>query len=325
MMNRTQLYLGGLLVLQLALILLFRSPFTGASTPYESRALWPELEALTPRAIELSDKDEASLRIERSGDGWTIASLDGFPADGSKVEELLGNLQDLRVRRPVVSSGRYHDAFKVAPDDHEGRVRLWADGGGDPDVDMFLGSSPNFRTAHVRRSDEEAVYEVSGLSSYDLRPAADGWIERGLVDLDPAQVVGLQVTNASGGFELARLEGAWIFVTDDPAQTPDPQKVERLLSSVASLQLAEGVGAVDPQAHGFASPAATVVIRYTDGALPDDPDAAVRELTVQVGGEPTDNESRRYVTRDGFPFTGTVWESSVSSLLEETVESLVGS
>jgi hypothetical protein len=79
---------------------------------------------------------------------------------------------------------------------------------------------------------------------------------------------------------------------------------------------------VDEAAHGLADPAATVVLRFEEPTAEGEAGPAIGELTLRIGGTPEDEESQRYVTREGFGFTGTVWESSVRRLIEETLEDL---
>jgi hypothetical protein len=323
-MKRTQLYLAGLLLVQVLLILIFRSPFTGADTGYASRALLPALDAITPSQIEIVGPDEDSIKLVRRDGAWHVDDLGGFPADGAKLESMLDELKQIRVRRPVVTSDRYHASFKVAEDDHEARVRLWDDSEGDPDVDLIVGSSPNFRTSHVRLAGEDAVYEARGVSPYDIRPARSSWIARELVDADATGVVGVVLTNAAGGFELAKQAGIWTVRAPARAQGAelDQGKVDSLVRTAAEIRLSDGTGPVDEAAHGLANPAATLVLRIQDAA--DDPagTAAVREVTVRIGDAPDDDDAKRYVTRDGFGFTGIVWESSVRRVLEEKLEEL---
>jgi hypothetical protein len=323
-MSRTQLYLTGLLLVQVVLIVVFRSPFAGASAAYESRALLPVLDAITPSQIEIVGADDESIKLVRQDGEWGVDDLGGFPADGQKIDELLGNLQDVRVRRPVVSSQRYHASFKVAEEDKEARIRLWDETGGEPDVDVFVGSSPNFRTSHVRLAEEDAVYEARGLSPYDIRPAKGSWIERQLVDADASRVVGVILTNESGSFELVKRDGAWSVSApeDETGVELDQTKVDSFVRSAASIRLSDGTGPVEDAAHGFSAPAATLVLRWQDAEAEFEEAATTHETTLWVGDKPEDNESERYITREGFGFTGTVWESSVRRLLEETLEEL---
>ena len=101
--------------------------------------------------------------------------------------------------------------------------------------------------------------------------------------------------------------------TDAKAVTNKPTPL------VVGIRLNDGAGPVDEVVHGFAKPAATLVLRLQGGA--DDPggEAAIRELTIRIGAKADDNEAQRYLTRDGFGFTGTVWESAVRRLLEDTL------
>lgn len=323
-MNRTQLYLAGLLLVQVVLILIFRSPFSGASTGYESRALLPALDAITPGQVEILGPDEESIKLTRRDGAWRVDDLGGFPADGTKIESMLDDLKEIRVRRPVVTSGRYHASFKVADDDHEARIRLWDESEGEPDIDLIVGSSPNFRTSHVRLAGEDEVYEARGVSPYDLRPTKSSWIERELIDADEIGVVGVVVTNAAGSFELAKQEGIWTVraPAQDEGAELDQGKVDSLVRTATDIRLSDGTGPVDAAAHGLADPAATVVLRLQDAGGDPTEESAVRAVTVRIGGHPDDDESKRYITRDGFDFTGVVWESSVRRLLEEKLEEL---
>jgi hypothetical protein len=322
-MNRSQLYLAGILVVQVALILVFRSPFAGASAGYETRPLLPGLEAITPDRVEIRSTDDEPVELLLENGAWRIEDLGGFPADGTKVETLLADLEQIRVRRPVVSSSRYHASFKVAEDEYEARVRLWAGSEGDPDVDLLVGSSPNFRTSHVRLAGKDEVYEARGISPYDLRPTTSSWIERELVDLDETRVTGVVLTNGSGSFELVKEGGVWKLQSDgeDAAVDLDQGKVDSLVRVATDLRLSDAAGPTDPAAHGFAEAAATVVLRYEEPAT-DGGGATSGELTLLIGTTPEGEEAQRYVTREGFGFTGTIWESTVRRLLEETPEDL---
>ena len=323
-MNRTQLMLGGLLLVQVLLILIFHSPFSGATAGIESRPLLGVLTAVTPSQLEIRGSDDGVLTLARQAGGWRVDDLGGFPANGQKVDDLLEDLEQLTVRRPVVSSDRYHAAFKVGEDEYEARVRLWEESTDEPAIDLIVGSSPNFRSSHVRLAGEDAVYEVRGLSPYDLRPDSANWIDKNLVDTDETRVIGLSLTNESGSFELEKQEGVWKVLSPAAAagQELDAEKADALIRAVSSIRLSGGAGPLDEAAHGLARPAATLALRLA----PDDTqEGSEAELTVTVGGQVEGDESQRYITRGGFGFTGTVWESSVKQLLEETLDELYGS
>ena len=326
-MKRTQLYLAGLLLIQIVLILIFRSPFGGAQAAYELKPLLPGLAAITPTRLSVHGGDNETLELVRQDGVWHLDKFGGFPADEKKVTELIDNLRELRVRRPVVTSSRYHEAFKVKDDQHEARIKLWSKAEGDPDVDLIVGSSPNFRTSHVRVAGQDPVFEVQGLSPYDVRPTPSGWIEKDVVGTAESEVVGLTLTNAKGSFTLEKKEGTWSASPAGPAAL-DPAKVDSLVRSVTALRLADATGPVDEAAQGLAQPAARIVLRLAaapaTGEGEAEKPAAPREIVVRIGAAVPGEDTKRYLTRDGFGFTGTVWDSSVKSLVEETLAGLTG-
>jgi hypothetical protein len=320
-MSRTQMYLAGLLLVQVALILVLHSPFSGTSAGFETRALIPALAGIDPTRIEIRGAEEESIRLVRNDDAWQVDDLGGFPADGEKIRGLLQNLQDIRVRRPLVSSSRYHDAFKVTKDDNEARVLVWGADAEEMEIDLIVGSAPNFRSSYVRLAGDDAVYEARGLSAYDLRPTHRQWIDRELLQADELDVIGLTLTNPSGSFELAREDGMWkVRSPESQAEVElDQAKVGALVRQVASLRFDDATGPLDEATHGFAEPAATLIL-HSAGTEEQD-----RRFTVRIGSKVPDEESKRFATRDGFGFTGTVWESTVTPLLEETLDELSAS
>lgn len=311
-MNRTQLMLGGLLLLQLALIAVLRSPFTSAHAPSAPHPLLPELDTSVASRLELSGAD-GKVTVTRDGDAWKLDDLGGFPADPVKVADLLQTLAGLEVREPVVTSSRHHDNLQIADGDNAGRVRLFADGSETPMADVVVGSAPNYRVLHVRRAGEDAVYEVRGLAAYDVRPDAASWARKELVDLGGEQVDGLVLENSHGRFELARGEEGWTVVSPALVEGPlDSAQIEALLQAVTTMRLVDPVGATDAEGQGLARPAASLTLRSSGG-----------EVVVRVGDRVPDKTTQRFVTRAGSGYTGTIWESAVQSLLDRKIDDLL--
>jgi len=315
-MNRTQLTLAGVLILQIAMILVFRSPFSSASMRTETRLLLPDLGAITPVRLAIDGPEDERITLVRDEQNWTIEEIGDFPADNEKVERLLKDLERIEVRRPVVTSSRYHAAFKVEDDDNEARLRLWDTTDGEARVDLIFGSSPNYRTTHVRLGEEDAVFEIQGIAPYDVRPDTNGWIRKELFEMPESEIERLALTNGEGRFELEKRDGRWTVAVpaDHRDDALDQESVESMLRAATSLRLTAAAGPLDDAAHGFATPAATLVL-----------EGGHDKITLQIGGKVPDEESQRYVTRSGSGFSGTVWESSLRALLEDSLDSLSAS
>ena len=105
----------------------------------------------------------------------------------------------------------------------------------------------------------------------------------------------------------------------------DQGKVDTLIGSARSLRIADPVGPVDPEAQGFGEAPVTFRLRWTAAAPGGEAGQAEDETTVQIGDQVEDKETQRYITRTGFGFAGTIWESSVNALLEQKLDDLLAS
>ena len=304
-MTRAQIGLALVLAFQIVLILLIRSPFGADDGLLQTRPFLPEAEGLEPRRVELLGDDEARLTLEREGDDWFVAEADGFPADDSKVETLIADLAELEVRQPVVKSARYHDSFRVDDDDFAGRVQIWGQGD-DPQVDLFLGTSTAYQVTPARRAEDDAVYEISGLAAYQVSPDAAAWIDKELVDLNEAALTAVRVEGPAGRVELTRGDTGWVR-SDAPEIPLDATSVRQWIDAARTIRLSDPAGRKDEAAHGFDSPLARVTLEH-DGS----------STTVLIGAQPDDGQAKRYVTRDGYAFSGLVWESGLTPLLEKS-------
>jgi len=295
-MSRTQWILAGILAVQV-LLLIAAAPWSSDRGMESSRALLPELDSFTPARLEIHETAERTVALERRGDLWVLADEDGFPADTSKVEDLIEDLEEVKVRRPVVTQSRYHDTFKVADDDHERRLRIWKDADGDPEIELFVGTSPNYRVSHVRLGDDDRVYEARGLGAYDLRSDAMSWVRRTLVDVPFEDVTRFELSNEHGSFELAREDGEWKLVSPAGSESDalDAAATDSLVRAVASLRLSEPAGPAGTPGYGFDNPAATVRIAHRAGE-----EAAEEVIEVRVGTDVEDGDGKRYASRSGF-------------------------
>jgi hypothetical protein len=294
-MTRTQWILAGILAVQV-LLLIVAAPWSSGTGVEGSRALMPELESFSPARVEIRESDERSVTLERDGDVWVLTDEGGYPADPSKVDDLLEDLEGIRVRRPVVTQNRYHDTFKVADDDYERRLRIWKDAGDDPEVELFVGTSPNYRVSHVRLGDDDRVFEARGVGAYDLRGDTLAWVKQVFVDVPFDDVTRFALSNGHGRIELAREEGVWKAIGPD-GPVLDVASVDALVRSVASLRLSEPAGPLDMSAQGFDNPAATLEIAYRAGE-----EGAEEVVEVRVGAEVEEGGGKRYASRSGFDY-----------------------
>jgi hypothetical protein len=325
-MNRTQWILVGLLAVQL-LLLAFVGPGSGSAGAGTPQALLPMLEGLDPVRIRIDEDPEKSVVLEKSGNTWVLPETDAYPASGQRVDDLIGNLEGLRVRRPIVSSSRYHETLKVAEDDNERRVRIWADGA-DPVVDLFLGTSSNYRVSHVRLDGDDEVFEVRGLSAADLQTRPNAWIEAKLVTTAYADITGVRVNNEHGTLELAKDDlGNWGVVGSLPAgRNLDTSATDSWIRSLGNLRVAEPAGRVTTEGYGLDTPVASVEIDYSTPPLGEE-EPVSGTVMIRLGALATEDDSgsegRRYAALEGSDHAVVLGKWDAEKIVDKKLEDLL--
>lgn len=310
-MTRGQWTLIGVLFVQLLLIAVLHQPGSAGAT--EARPLTPGFDRAAVTRIEVSSPKGDAIDIERDGSGWKITSASGYPADSEKVGELLDKVGEANVRTPVVTSSRYHDSLEVSEERAQAHIRLFAADDVEPIVDLFVGKSTT-GGAHVRRSGDEEVFDIRGLSPWQFRPDTTTWMQKKLVDVPTDSVTILGVTNEHGSFEIEKDGERWLVASPDESsgRACNADKVNAVVRAVASLTSTGVGGPVDPVSQGLGDGATVVTLRHGE-----------KTVTVRIGGPVPDKDGQVYVTRDGFGFAGTQWESSLKSAMNAKLGELL--
>jgi hypothetical protein len=225
-MTGNRIWLGGLLVAQLALAVgLYWSNERAGEVAPEA----PLLAADTASVDRLRIGDGSQqVELVRAGEGWALADS-GLPADGAKVDGALERLSSTATGWPVTTTEAAHQRFEVDRDDYQRHLRAFA--GDDEVADFFLGTSPGFRTAHLRRDGEDAVYVV-GLNTFDLPADADGWLDRDLLAVPGADSI------EGPDYALAKVDEQWRLETSPgDGKALDADRAGSLASALEGLRV----------------------------------------------------------------------------------------
>jgi len=310
-MTRGQWTLVGLLVVQVMLIVVLRHPEAAGST--EPGALVPSFETSDVVRVELGTKPDERLVLSRDGSGWAITSAEGYPADASKVDDMISTIREARVRMAVVTSDKYHESLEVSEEKAQARIRLYRADSENPFVDLIVGKSA-MGGAHVRVAGEEDVYDIRDVTPWQLRADTATWMQKTLVDIPTDSVQKLAIHNEHGSFELERSDDSWIITLPEESSgiSVNQDKVNPIVRAAATLNVSGAAGRLDPSKQGLGDEAITVTLTHGEGTT-----------TVRLGTEVPDKSGQIYVTRDGFGFAATQWETSFNSVKNAKLEELL--
>lgn len=109
---------------------------------------------------------------------WLLPDYHQLPANQSKVLDILNTLETTKSGWPVATTESSRERFEVADNNFQKKVTLSQ---GDNEIQtLYLGTSPGFKQAHVRRAGEDEIYAVR-LNSYDLPPQHASWLDKNLL------------------------------------------------------------------------------------------------------------------------------------------------
>ena len=252
--------LGALLAVQLLAAILLASGGRGSLDPaaLDQPLLGVEPDQVTSLTIEGNDGER--VRLRKSGDGWVLAGLGDFPADGAKVERLVEQLAGLKRPLPVATSPEALKRHQVADDRFERKVSLGA--GDETLATLILGDSPGFRRLFARPGGESAVYDID-LALFDASERRDDWIARDALRVPKEQIEEISTPD----WTLVKGEEGWQLKGSGTA--PDQAAVDGLLSRLSGLGYRGVLGTEDKPEYNQAAPMLELTLRLTDGKKRD--------------------------------------------------------
>lgn len=311
-MNKTHGILLGVLAAQIALAALTWSTGGGlGGRPDPEPLLGFEKGAVT--ALEITERptapdDEAeTIRLEKSGDGWVVASAGGFPAKADKVDELVEKLVGIEIRRPVATRKASHNSLRVGEDVWGKKVKITAGG---ETKELVVGSGPG-STIHVRFAGADEVHRARGVTEYSISARVGSYVETQYVNVETDKLNEIQVTNAHGTLTFRKEGDQWALAELPAGRELDQSKVKSFASSVARLSLKEPVGKEVKPEYGLDGGTKVVLVATVD----DKP----KTVTYTVGAEVADANAH-YVKADDQDFVVLVSDWATKSAREKRVD-----
>ncbi|MGC8874346.1 MAG: DUF4340 domain-containing protein [Chloroflexia bacterium] len=301
MKERWNQILVGLLVVQLLLcVVVFwpRRAVSGAGEP-----LLPDLKANEVVGLTITDDEGRTITLRRVQGQWVLPDSDDYPADGSKVTTLLNKLAGLTTRRLIARTGASHRQLDVADNDFRRRIDLEMTQG--QQYRVYLGSSPQFDTIHVRVAGQDATYLATGLSAGDAQATAISWVDPVYLRLEASEVQTVTLKNRNGTLRFLKgADGKWTLEGLRPEESADPARISALVQTVTSLRMTQPLGKDARPEYGMESPTALVTIQ-----------TSTQTITLTVGAQNPDDKTYVVIASTS-PYFVRVTEAVARDLVE---------
>jgi hypothetical protein len=192
------------------------------------------------------------LTLAKSGDLWAVQERAGYPADFSKLSELLRKIWDMKVAKPVtVPESRLPALELVAPDKGPSTRIDFKDSQGKSLNSLLLGAKhtkesdgsspfggagswPDGRYVMVGNDPKSIALVSDPLTSAEPRPA--DWMSKDFFKVEKLKSISITTTNETNNWKIQREteSGSWTLANLKPGESLDSSKVSSanyLLSS----------------------------------------------------------------------------------------------
>jgi hypothetical protein len=323
MMGRWNQILGIVLLLQVALVALTHWPSSGEDVASHPLVTFPrdaitEIEITSGTEPGSTKPADSVLLVNKGTDGWVIANASDYPADPSKVTELLDKLTSITVRKPVATQETSQSSLKVADADFGRKVRVKA---GADELTFYVGAARS-NAVNVRKAGEKEVYESRGVSEYQIKNNPRGFYDSSYTSTAFDAIDRFTLKNASGTFTLVRRADKTWYVEGNETVPVDANEASSLVRRVATIRMSEPAGKEITPEMGLDGK--TRVEWSTTEAPPPADDGTQGESVVRKHGLTIGAtvENMAYVKSDENPFVVKTYDSGMKPLRDATVASL---
>jgi hypothetical protein len=292
-MKRQQLYflIGAALVLAIAgtIFQLVRSAgWKGEATDLEPFAKLP-VNSVEKLVIK-SSKDTATL--QKTSDIWTVAERNGYPADFSKIRELMTSLWEFKVVRQLdVGPSQFGRLNIVAPGqgDHSGVELDLDDASGKSIKSLIFGKTFGGENSSADQEEEgpsgdgRFVYDpsekdkvyLSKENFYTIDPSPKSWLDKDFIRAEGVKEIERPSSSDGDGWKVSKKDekAAWELVDAKPGETLNTTVVASLGAFSPSFE--DVKPANTPDSETGLNKAVTVNLETFDGF----------KYTLEIGGE----------------------------------------
>ena len=277
MLNRTNLFLAALLVVQAILLAVSVVTTTGTAV----RTLAPILADIASTEVDrliIADNLEKEMTFARGDAGWVLPGADDFPLDSAKINETLDKLASMDTRRLVASNPANFARLEVKDDDFRRRITLQV---GEESTVIYLGGSGGANTVYIRRADEDEAYLGTGLSSWELSTQVSTWLDAEYVNVPSDDVLEITVQREDGQFTFRRDGDNWTYAGLSEGEIFEDTRMPLILRNAATIRMQAPLGLEAHDEYGLDDAPVIVDVRYRQLV-----DAPAEEADEPAEGDP---------------------------------------
>lgn len=306
-MNRTNLFLTVILIVQAILIAIIALPRNNNAETGGS-VLLANFDPNAVDSITITSNDDKQIRLVKTGGAWVLADVANYPTQETRVSDLLNTLSALNTSRLVSDNSANQRRLGVADDQFERKIEITQ---GSQTYTVYVGTSGGANATHTRLGGQDQVYLNRDISPTSVSAELTTWSQTEYIRVEKEKVVSMTITNANGTVEFQNVDGVWQMVGLANGEAFNEQNFTELLDKVVAFNLRKPLGTEALPDYGFDEPLATVTFVVRDTLVTSEDENAQNQTLdttyeLIIGGQYEDgfavkfNRSEFYVLASAF-------------------------
>ncbi|MGE0867385.1 MAG: DUF4340 domain-containing protein [Kofleriaceae bacterium] len=275
MMTRLHKILIGLLVAQIALVVVTATQ-CGEPPALKEQPLLAKFDAATVTRLQVFPSSGPAIDIVKRGDSWVLASSFDYPAEATKVTDVLTQIAKMAAGEPIATQPARHAQLRVADAAFERKLVITAGG---KDTTVFLGTPAGSRRNAVRLGGSDHVYAVAGVSAPAIGGEPSAWVNTRYIDVPRDEVTKVTIDRNGSAIELTKVTPPPSADGSGAVPPPAPDQWNVTMGG-APLKLAPGES-LDTSAIGQIVSSATAIQMATPGNPQHKAVAAAATITIE--------------------------------------------
>jgi len=235
-----------------------------------------------PKSVDqiIIARNSDTSRFTRQGASWTV---NGHPANGVFIDELLRSLSDTTARSELVAeNASSHQQLGL---DSASARRISVRQGSTTLSELLVGRGGTYGSAYVRKPGQNAAYQLTGSLSESADRAADDWRDRTIAKIDADSIASVEVHRGKTSYTLTRAEKGWLL----GSAPSDSGAAANLVNSFRSIEAAGFATAAQADSASFSPPDREVRVTGKGGQMlvALTMDSTANAFWVRKAGDPT--------------------------------------
>jgi len=307
-LSRFNQILIALLIIQLVVVVVVFWP--AGSTEGSSLTL-DSFEMADVVGLTITNDQGEKIVLRKGSDGWGLPEAGDYPVNADQVTELLEKLVGLNTNRLVTNTEASHNRLQVGEDEFVRQLVLETAGG--QSYTLYLGSSPNAGSTHIRLAGQDEAYLTSDLNTWQIDSRPSAWIDNQYFSVAADDITRIRLQNANADLTFEKDDqDEWTMVGLAEGEELLTNNVTSLVNRAASIQMVEPVGKTEEDWFELDQSQATVTVTTNNE------DEGEQTFTIRVGAKNEDNQ--HIVSASTSPYYVLVAEFSVNDFIERDRE-----